>query len=213
MWDTITIIYRASSFGRDLPDYIGNGDHKVAIGGDTSLTLSMNDPTCQTFDHTIYRPKHGCEVNKDTLTVFCNFQSLRIDNSKIRMDQGGELLSSVMGRKESLEFPKYTRGAFTVSSKPNFNVPMEYRSGLHYLENVLNAMRYPSETKKKSLDMSCQETYPGTTLFITRYEYVNLYHTLTDWWNAFHVLPDNYMKQPHRVVFLDGHAQGGLDDV
>ncbi len=146
--------------------------------------------TCLDFDNSILRPKHGCQVNKDTKIVFCNFENLRIDASKISMvARGGEELSEVMGRPEKDEFPTYQKGAFSTPTKPNFDVPTDYRSGQHYLENVLNALKYPTKKNMGKLDLSCQKTFPGTTLFITRYEYVNLYHTLTDWWNAFMVLP------------------------
>jgi glycoprotein 2-beta-D-xylosyltransferase len=118
-----------------------------------------------------------------------------------------------MGRKEYVELPKYQRGAFALQTKPNYQVPKEYRSKLHYLQDVLNSIRYPTEKNDFNVDVSCDETFPGITLFTTRYEYVNLYHTLTDWWSAFFVLPEDYFEKPHRVVFLDGHAQGGLDDV
>lgn len=202
-----------------LPDWAGRGDHKLAVGDPDQASENDNNnmdlfrPQCTQFDHSVKRPQHGCDVNKDTLTVYCNFDHLHIDNSKITMDRGGEVLETVMGREESLEFPKYERGAFTLPTKPNYQVSAPLRSNLHYLEHVLNAVRYPTEKNKGKIDATCEETYPGITLFTTRYEYVNLYHTLTDWWSAFFVLPEDYDKQPHRVVFLDGHAQGGLDDV
>lgn len=179
-----------------------------------------NSAECQRFDHSILKPNHGCEVNKDTLTVFCNFNHLRIDNTKIELAHGGEALKTVMGRAEEAELPEYQKGAFTVPTKPIYNVPMEYRQGLHYIEKVLNKLRYPHAKNLGKVDTTtCHKTYPGTTLFITRYEYVNWYHTLTDLWNAYFVLPGSdvqkasYFNGPHRVIFLDGHAQGGLDEV
>lgn len=186
-------------------------------------------PKCKGFDHSIRRPKHGCQINEDTRMVFCNFDHLRIDVSKINMvAQGGEDLDTmgVMGRTENDEFPTYQNAAFLTRTKPHFEVPAEFRSHktLYYLDGVLNALRYPTAKNKGRLDQTCHHTYPGTTLFITRYEYVNLYHTLTDWWNAFFVLPrqthnsnnSNSVKdivKPDRVVFLDGHAKGLLDPV
>ena len=207
---------------------------------------SLHNPryqnSCLNFDNSILRPKHGCQVNKDTKIVFCNFDNLRIDASKINMvARGGEELSEVMGRPEKDEFPTYQKGAFSTPTKPKFDVPTDYRIGQHYLENVLNALKYPTKKNEGKLDLSCQKTYPGTTLFITRYEYVNLYHTLTDWWNAFMVLPrttktkgllrgladfsvgsspktsndkkteGTVVQKADRVVFLDGHAKGLLD--
>ena len=87
---------------------------------------------------------------------------------------------------------------------------------------------------------TCKETWHGTTLFLTRYEYANLYHTITDWWNTYFSLPPTLPlikssddPQAHnwsaadgshgegtnipnvneyRIVFLDGHAHGHLDD-
>eukprot|EP00529_Nitzschia_sp_RCC80_P031322 CAMPEP_0113443420 /NCGR_PEP_ID=MMETSP0014_2-20120614/2130_1 /TAXON_ID=2857 /ORGANISM="Nitzschia sp." /LENGTH=363 /DNA_ID=CAMNT_0000334377 /DNA_START=41 /DNA_END=1132 /DNA_ORIENTATION=- /assembly_acc=CAM_ASM_000159 len=122
---------------------------------------------------------------------------------------------------------------------------MGYRTGLHYIEDVLNVLKYPKPTnsttvkneknsEKKIDTTTCHQTFKGTTLFIARYEYVNLYHTLTDLWNAYFVLPREqrrqnngniengnknndevmkYFEGPHQVVFLDGHAKGSLDDV
>jgi len=157
-----------------------------------SVHDEMNDGACSDFDHTIRRPRHGCEINKDTRILYCNFENLRVDTSKIDMvARGGEDLSSsnVMGRPEEDEFPTYRKAAFSTPIKPSFDVPEEYRSHHHYLEDVLNALRYPTEMNKGKLDLGCQKTYSGTTLFLTRYEYVNLYHTLTDWWNTYSVLP------------------------
>jgi glycoprotein 2-beta-D-xylosyltransferase len=78
------------------------------------------------------------------------------------------------------------------------------------MQNVLNSMKYPKKINEK-IDMECAETWSGTTMFITRYEYVNLYHTMTDWWNAYFTMPPEDTNI--RVVFLDGHAKGNLDPV
>jgi glycoprotein 2-beta-D-xylosyltransferase len=80
---------------------------------------------------------------------------------------------------------------------------------------VLNNLQYPTSKNKGEFNSTCVETRKGTTLLLTRYEYVNLYHTLTDWWNAFFVLTPEQRsrKEKIRVLFLDGHAQGNLDPV
>jgi glycoprotein 2-beta-D-xylosyltransferase len=209
----------------ELPSWLHRGDPAQSVWSWSSIHENQgktraSDPksesdlmgrACKDFDHSIKRPKHGCEVNKDTLAVFCNFENLRIDTTKINVARGGEVLSTVMGREEDDELPTYDRGAFTVPVKPTYDVPPENRLGLHYLEKVLNSMRYPTEKNKFTVDLSCQTTLPGTTLLTTRYEYVNLYHTMTDWWNAYSVMPETFYDKPHRVIFLDGHAQGNLD--
>lgn len=173
------------------------------------------DEECLGFNHIVLRPDHGCQVNPDTLEVYCAFTNLRIDNSRIRMESGGEALEDVMGRQEAVELPIYQKGAFSTRPKPKFEVPTEYRVGLHYLEDVLNNMKYPTQKNKGKFDSNCVETREGTTLIVTRYEYVNLYHTLTDWWNAFFTMTQaqKNRKEKVRLLFLDGHAQGNLDSV
>jgi hypothetical protein len=218
-----SVIQEQQSEGRRpyLPSWLmGGANNRARGGGNGKLDQEEQqpqyiDPQCEHFNHTIMRPTHGCQVNTDTFLVYCNFENLRIDVTKITSDRGGELLESVMGRDEGPEFPVYEKGAFSSNRRPKFEVPNEYRGNLHYMENVLNNMKYPTTTKKKKknkpmMDMSCVETWSGTTLFLTRYEYVNLYHTMTDWWNAYFVMPPNDRTNV-RVVFLDAHAQGNLD--
>ena len=60
----------------------------------------------------------------------------------------------------------------------------------------------------------CAEALSGTSLIIStrQYEYVDMYHTLKDLWNAFLALPEGVTKVD-RVIFLDSHARGYLDPV
>jgi hypothetical protein len=184
---------------------------KVAINQEPSNSnpYSMDTTNCPpSFDQAFRRPTHGCQRNKDTHMIHCTFQNFRVDNSLIQMDKGGEVLSTVMGRAGSKEFPTYTMGAFSVETKPN-HVPLPknaYLPSLHYMADVLDHMNIPNEGETQH--HKCTETWKGTTLFLTRYEYVNLYHTMTDWWNTYFSLPPN---EKVRIVFLDAHAQGGLD--
>ena len=198
---------------------------------------------CAKYNHSVLHPDHGCEVNNDTLAVFCNFNNLRVDNTKVSVSQGGEDLKDVMGRAEETEMPKYEPCAFYVPTKPIYNVPMDYR--LFYIEDVLKVLEYPKSTNSTTMKKeknpeetidatACHHLFKGTTLFIARYDYVNLYHTLTDLWNAYFVLPREqrlqnnanietgnetdageikYFDGPHQIVFLDGHAKGSLDDL
>jgi glycoprotein 2-beta-D-xylosyltransferase len=187
---------------------ISSSDFKSDEFGLNDRSYGMD---CEHFDHSILRPTHGCQINKHTYMVFCNFENLKIDVSKITSDSGGEPLSSVMGRAESKELPRYEKGAFTTPKLPSFNVPDRYRMNLHYVKDVLNSLVYPTKKNQGKTDMTCTETWQGTTMFITRYEYVNLFHTMTDWFNTFLSLPpeDDHV----RVVFLDAHAEGNLDSV
>ena len=42
---------------------------------------------------------------------------------------------------------------------------------------------------------------------------MNLFHTVTDWWNIFDSVPQDFWASNSKVnlVWLDGHAQGNLD--
>jgi hypothetical protein len=146
---------------------------------------------------------------------------MRLDPSLITVSAGGESIPSVMGRAEEAEFPTYKAGAFGVagcSLSVTGDLP-------HYLSTVMNTGFKSTE----SLECTAWEEQP--TLFITRYEYANLYHTCTDWYNTWATLGwadllearadtqaaggRTQITRPraHGIVWLDGHAQGSIDDV
>ena len=206
-----------------LPDWVIQGlqqqqQNDIIAAANTSTNETANNGTneykkfieCQDFDHSFRQPTHGCQRNRDTKMVHCAFENFRVDVSRIISDRGGEPLESVMERSEEREFPKYKHGAFATATKP-MHVPLPEDKDLpllHYMLSVLDSMDFPTnETKTKNF--TCAETWNGTTMFITRYEYANLYHTMTDWWNTYFSLPPNKTKV--QIVFLDGHAQGNLD--
>jgi hypothetical protein len=149
------------------------------------------------------RPAHGCIVDPETKIPYCQIQNLRIDVSKIKSPVGGEDLDTVMGRDENVEFPKYNKGAFTVDEPLDISSDIDKKM-FYYIENVTQALTV-------SPGLECAESVSTPTLFLTRYDYVNLFHTLADWWNAFFVLEDD--KTKIQVVFLDAHAEGALDAV
>ena len=215
----------------------------------------------ENFDHDYYY-HHGCRVNPDTNVVHCHFKNFIIDLSKIQMKAiGGEsvLDKNVRFRPGIDEYPTYLPGAFTTRTRPTIppkHVLEKVPYSMHYVKKVLEALQYPNEIDSTSrtgftnetistrtpladapTNIACKEVWNGTTLFLTRYEYANLYHTMTDWWNTFFSLPPSVssdiilgrnegghqppldsssMSNPshgkYRIVFLDGHAHGHLDD-
>jgi hypothetical protein len=209
-WQNITINEKDDS-GGGLPKWSTQGKNKLAHA---QGPVQYTSPVCENFNNTFRRPKHGCQMNPDTQMVHCAFENFRVDVDLIQSDRGGEALASVMGRAEQKEFPKYTIGAFATDRKPqHVPLPAGNLASLHYMGNVLIALEYPETTKtKRQSPLACKEVRKGTTMFITRYEYVNLYHTMTDWWNTYFSLPP-INQQPVNIVFLDAHAQGSLDSV
>mmetsp|Transcript_2023 Transcript_2023/g.2452 ORF Transcript_2023/g.2452 Transcript_2023/m.2452 type:complete len:1070 (-) Transcript_2023:182-3391(-) len=193
---------------------------------------------------------HGCWTDPDTKIAYCRVENLKLDINKISGPLGGESLDDVMGREEELEIPQYHIGAFTTFKPLNFVVTKKdheeqqgqegesmNRDYWFYLLDVFFAMDMMKSSSSNSNSQSCIETWKGTTLLITRYEYVDLYHTLKDWWNAFMILPPKPLLQEQkggsdndvlgditnkkgregtlevdRVIFLDSHAKGHLDE-
>jgi hypothetical protein len=158
-----------------------------------------------------FRPAHGCRVNADTKVPFCRAQQVKLDVNKVNCKaMGGEYVDTVLGRDEDDEFCHYQPGAFVVETA--LDIPNDLdRSLFYYLKDVLEAFQVSSSW---SSSFSCTQTIAEPTLFITRYEYVNLFRTLNDLWNAFHSLPQEYkFGDKLQVIFLDAHAQGYLDDM
>lgn len=151
------------------------------------------------------RPQHACVVDPTTKIPYCQIETLQINVDKVDMKAaGGEPLSTVMGQAEGDEFPRYQKGAFVTAG--NDVKLADDRSNFFYLNDVVSSLVVQRG------DLRCSERVPGLTLMITRYEYCNAYHTMTDWFNAFLSLPDTPGGNV-TVVFLDGHAQGKLDEV
>lgn len=159
------------------------------------------------FDFTQH---NGCVST--TQRPHCQFHDMRIHVTRMHAAaQGGEVLSTVMGQAESAEFLSYDAGAFVVVHDDDLQLPESHPPAFHYMHDVLRAVQ--SSTVENTT--TCAETWNGTTLLITRYEYVNLYHTMTDWWNTFFSMPyDNgNVEKVNHLIFLDAHPQGTLDSV
>jgi Glycosyltransferase 61 len=158
---------------------------------------------------------HGCwsEVPgpDETSTVgHCAFAQWRIDPSKIfSVAHEGEPLAQVMGQAESDEQLHYQKGAFVTHQNYTLST---HSSSLFYLQTVLDNLVLAT-VGNSEWSRSCQNVAPGVTLFLQRDEYVNLYHTMTDVWNTWEVYRQLDHSQPVRVVFLDAHPMGLLDEV
>jgi len=144
-----------------------------------------------------------CWWNKKTEASVCKATNLQIDVTKIFVSNGGEQIHSVQGREEVVEFPRYEVGAFTASCQRTSNAFYEAKIP-YYMNKVFAAF----DTKPQ---LNCQAWVEKPALFITRYEYANLYHTMTDWYNTFQTQQIFSLKDV-MVVFLDGHSQSAMDD-
>jgi hypothetical protein len=168
-------------------------------GQDDYHKCQLNEPWPRT-------ESHGCVVSQLTQITYCQFDHFRIDVDKLQSVRGGENLTTVMGQTEQVEFPVYAKGAFQTKTRPTLPTTGFTKSDMYYIHDLVAAMEIQDPQQ-------CQTTIPGTTMFITRYEYCNLYHTMTDWWNTFLALPTPESAKSTHFVFLDAHPQGSLDAV
>jgi Glycosyltransferase 61 len=155
------------------------------------------------------RPRNSCTADSRTKIPYCQIENLQVNVDQITMKaMGGERLDTVMGQKEEHEFPQYQPGAFIAET--SWNVSRD-RSNFFYLSDVVSSLvvRDSKSTTKQKL---CSQRVSGQTLMITRYEYCNTYHTMTDWFNAFLALSEPRFNNV-TIVFLDGHPEGKLDEV
>jgi Glycosyltransferase 61 len=166
----------------------------------------------------------GCNI-EDGTRPYCKFHNFLIDLSRVNsVSIGGESLvpsdnnetRTVMGQAEDDEYLYYLPGAFQSFSARKAVFPIDqYLPSFAYVNDVLNSLQVIDINETPPVDMNCTRFFSGSTLFIQRYEYVNLYHTLTDWWNTWtvyrHLQPAEIANVA--VVFLDSHPAGNLDHV
>lgn len=170
-------------------------------------TIALNEEPipvqkCEVFYNEFKYAEHGCLINNPSGRPHCQLKDLQIDLSKVQSDVlGGEPLESMVN-KDVVTSLSYSKGAFMAPKLKESFVP---NGSFHYLKDVFESLG------KSGRNPKCDQTWPGITLFITRYEYVNLFHTMTDWWNLFFALPST--TKATNVVLLDARSQGGLDGV
>ncbi|VAI86186.1 unnamed protein product [Triticum turgidum subsp. durum] len=143
---------------------------------------------------------------------------LRLDPALIAMSRGGEPIDQVMGRKEEEELPRYESGALVVEGaaagrrgplvEPGFldaHVPTN-GIGMHTMRALLDSARVvpPGE-------LHCSQWIEEPTLLVTRFEYANLFHTITDWYSAYVSSRVTNLPDRPNVVFVDGHCKAPLE--
>jgi glycoprotein 2-beta-D-xylosyltransferase len=188
----------------------GQGDEAI-----TSYSNCIDFSTNKPF----YPQGSGCntEIMIGGLRPYCKFANLLVDQDKIQSaKKGGEPLAQVLGQNESDELLTYQRGAFTTFvPMEKITVPPPDTSMYYYVNDVLKAFDIVDENAANATLTSkdCSETIPGFTLFLQRYEYVNLYHTMTDWFNTWLAYREFGSANVAGVVILDAHPAGSLDEL
>ncbi|XP_020598891.1 beta-(1,2)-xylosyltransferase-like [Phalaenopsis equestris] len=162
-----------------------------------------------------------CFYSATLKSSVCEGSRVRMDPRKIMMSKGGERLELVMGRREEEELPSFEDGAFEIEgdrrkrSQGGRVVDDEFldryvpRNGIafHAMRGLMKSMRVvgPGE-------LQCSQWIEEPTILVTRFEYANLFHTVTDWYNAYvSARVTNLPKRPH-LIYVDGHCKAPLEE-
>lgn len=170
------------------------------------LTL-QGDPVCQWLESPVFMADNRFVVYGSKMALLYD---VIIDPSNLGGGpRGGENMAEVWGQEEEAEYLTLKAGFFTLecSSRP---VPdFGFKDHLNQWTNAISCQ--DNATVASLIQRSA--TVGGLTIAVQRYEYVNLYHTMTDFYSAFlAMLIFNQHPDDVTVLFVDAHPQGGLDD-
>jgi len=152
-------------------------------------------------------PAFLCKYNPTSKSMLCDARNIVVDSSKVKVSMGGEEIKDVLGRREDDEFCSYSTGAFALPDATTCQEDVLRKDTSFHLVAMVDSFTTGSG--------DCSNPVDKTALFVTRYEYANLYHTMTDWYNAYaSVAAHGLVGQSGNieVVFFDGHSWGKLDD-
>jgi len=153
----------------------------------------------------------SCKFNSVTGASVCRASNLLVDLDRVNCSHGNEEISDVEGRDEAEEMPLYSKGAFRLKCESTGQVPDALKLPDHF-SPMFSAIEYAREEDDISDFIGCQMWIEIPCFIVTRYEYCNLYHTMTDWYNIYQV---RHMlglgEEVVSVIFFDGHSKGALD--
>ncbi|CAM6023645.1 unnamed protein product [Sphagnum balticum] len=131
------------------------------------------------------------------------------------MAKGGEPLESVMRRNEEEELPRFTSGALQIivpetgERKPLFNKTL-----LQHLmpQGLIQEHLFEQIHTIPVNRVTCAQIVTQPAVVVTRFEYANLSHTVTDWYSVYMTARIANLKQRPHLIFVDGHCKLSMDD-
>ncbi|KAM7279153.1 hypothetical protein ACFE04_006287 [Oxalis oulophora] len=163
-----------------------------------------------------------CFYSETLRSSICEGGRIKMNVDKIIMSRGGERLDNVIGRKEEEELPVFKDGAFEIHANNNNNkennlklVSPEFLNQFVPINNISrHTMRelFSSIRVRKDFDNHCDQWIEEPTLLVTRFEYANLFHTVTDWYSAYVSSRVTGLPNRPRLVFVDGHCRAPLEE-
>lgn len=138
--------------------------------------------------------------------LFAHLRNAYLDPSFSSGRLGGEAIESVLNQPEEKEFLVLKIGYFQINCKDDEVFKYRFKRGDHLVKWI--------SVLRPALETTSREYINTLTIAVTRYEYANVYHTMTDWYNAFLMLVFfNVRSLSANILFVDSHPLGGLDTV
>ncbi|CAK7324557.1 unnamed protein product [Dovyalis caffra] len=161
-----------------------------------------------------------CYYSETLRSSICEGGSVRMVPERIKMSSGGERIEDVIGRSEEEELPDFESGAFEIlgfERRSKWLVDEGFLDAYvpdggimrHTMRGLIRSIRVVDNNSKK---FHCDQWIEEPTLLVTRFEYANLFHTVTDWYNAY--VASRVTDLPYRphVIFVDGHSRTPLEE-
>lgn len=147
--------------------------------------------------------------------LFAHMTMVKLDPERFVGSKGGEDFKKVMNQEESTEYLQFRTGCFDLDCSQKSNVyyfTEELHLAKYYNNTVFKAEKLQSEHNDKHPPQKNIIKNRQFTIAVTRYEYVNLYHTMTDWYNAYLMMRFfNKTETETDILFIDSHPSGSLD--
>ena len=156
--------------------------------------------------------------------VFCNGRISAYANNfvlmhKVLLDknlfqglEGGKDVLQVLKYDESLEIYQPKKGALKISK---CSEKLKYMFLKDYDINMVYSNLFDSiDTRTTIHSVNFDDVRKSFYLLVVRVEYANLYHQMTDFYNAFIIMKYfRKTKDKVNILLLDGHPKGSLDSV
>ncbi|CAN4103959.1 unnamed protein product [Withania somnifera] len=136
------------------------------------------------------------------------------------MSKGGEKLEEVIGRSEEEELPVFERGAFEIEVNERSKIGKKLTDE-KFLNKYLPEGAISKHTMRELVDsirlvganeFHCSMWIEEPSLLITRFEYANLFHTITDWYSAYAASRVTGLPSRPHLIFVDGHCETQLEE-
>ncbi|XP_078439402.1 beta-1,2-xylosyltransferase [Wolffia australiana] len=158
-----------------------------------------------------------CMYSETLHSSVCQGGNLRMDPLKIRMSKGGEILEEVMSRAEEEELPQFQVGSFEIEVGLDSGLKSGERLvSVEILDDVVPRGAVHSHTMRELIGsirivgqghLQCVQWIDEPVLLVTRFEYANLFHTVTDWYSAYASSRIADLPQRPHLIFVDGHCR------